>query len=259
MYIKLQICPPSLTGALSHKGMIGGIKITGKYLDGSDIYLDTNNILEHPWDTRLNLDILFQEPLNEIKDSPYLNLETVNNLNLILKIDNVKYIDKIYVASYDSKNPSASSIINIYMSKDNSNYTKLETIIFTENRQIKSINLFKILFIQNNQYYTINNNYINLGQSNDNNQLINWLNKYGYEDISILTKSLNNKMVPMDLNNDNINVSWDIDLNDVIDSINLIEKYDRKYIQYNCDNYKIIDEIKKNNDGKFDVIMKEIS
>ncbi len=51
----------------------------------------------------------------------------------------------------------------------------------------------KYLIKQNNNYYSINNNYIDLGIINNNEELDNLINEYGYNDLSILTKELNTK------------------------------------------------------------------
>ncbi|WP_434305479.1 SPRY domain-containing protein [Clostridium botulinum] len=115
---------------------------------------------------------------------------------------------------------------------------------------------FKFLLKQNNNYYSINNNYIDLRNINNSKELNNVIDEYGYNDISILAKELNTKKIPTKLEN-NYYKSFDINLNDIKDSINLIEDDDKKYIEYVCDNYKISDKIKKINDGKFEVLMKE--
>ncbi|NFM73565.1 LamG domain-containing protein, partial [Clostridium botulinum] len=102
----------------------------------------------------------------------------------------------------------------------------------------------------------INNNYIDLGEIDNNKELNNLINEYGYNDLSILTKELNTKKVPAKLENDYYK-SFDIDLNDIKDVINLIEENDKKCIEYSCNNYKISDKVKEINDGKFEVLMKE--
>ncbi|NFJ06565.1 cell adhesion protein, partial [Clostridium botulinum] len=51
--------------------------------------------------------------------------------------------------------------------------------------------------------------------------------------------------------------SFDINLNDIKDSINLIEEDNKKYIECGCNNYKISDKIKEINNAKFEVLMKE--
>lgn len=84
----------------------------------------------------------------------------------------------------------------------------------------------KYLLKQNNNYYSINNNYIDLGEIDNNKELNNLINEYGYNDLSILTKELNTKKVPAKLENDYYK-SFDIDLNDIKDVINLIEENDK--------------------------------
>ncbi|EQB4338198.1 cell adhesion protein [Clostridium botulinum] len=114
----------------------------------------------------------------------------------------------------------------------------------------------KYLIKQNNNYYSVNNNYIYLGEIDNNEELDNLIDEYGYNDLSILTKELNNKKIPTKLEN-NYYKSFDINLNDIKDSINLIEDNNKKYIEYGCNNYKISDKVKEINDGKFEVLMKE--
>ncbi|GAE03459.1 hypothetical protein CBO05C_3149 [Clostridium botulinum B str. Osaka05] len=114
----------------------------------------------------------------------------------------------------------------------------------------------KYLIKQNNDYYLTNNNYINLGKIDADKKLNNLIDQYGYDDLSIITQELNNKKIPTKLENDYYK-SFDINLNDIKDTINLIEENDKKYIQHGCSNYKISDKIKKFNNGKFEVLMKE--
>nr|WP_253290198.1 discoidin domain-containing protein [Clostridium sporogenes] len=114
----------------------------------------------------------------------------------------------------------------------------------------------KYLIKQSSNYYSINNNYIDLGKIDNSEELNNIIDEYGYNDISILTKELNNKRIPTKLENDYYK-SFDINLNDIKDNINLIEENDKKYIEYGCNNYKISDKVKEINDGKFEVLMKE--
>ncbi len=114
----------------------------------------------------------------------------------------------------------------------------------------------KYLIKQNSNYYSINDNYIDLGKIDNSEELNNIIDEYGYNDISILTKELNSKKIPTKLENDYYK-SFDINLNDIKDSINLIEEDDKKYIEYGCNNYKISDKVKEINNAKFEVLMKE--
>lgn len=114
----------------------------------------------------------------------------------------------------------------------------------------------KYLIKQNSNYYSINNNYIDLGEIDNNEELYNLIDEYGYDDLSIITKELDNKKIPTKLENDYYK-SFGIDLNHIKDTINLIEENDKKYIEYSCNNYKISDKIKEINNGKFEVLMRE--
>lgn len=134
----------------------------------------------------------------------------------------------------------------------------LDAIDIDENGRLRpyNSNLYKYLIKQDNNYYLINNNYIDLGTIDNNEKLDNLIDEYGYDDLSIITKELNSKKIPTKLENDYYK-SFDINLNDIKDSINLIEEDDKKYIEYGCNNYRISDEVKKINDSKFEILMKE--
>ncbi|ACQ53228.1 hypothetical protein EXN65_13025 [Clostridium botulinum] len=127
-----------------------------------------------------------------------------------------------------------------------------------DNDQFFILQKFKYLIRQNENYYSINNSYINLGQVDTEDELNDLLDNYGYDDLSfIITKELDNKLIPTKIKDTGYYESFDINLNDVKDNIMLFEENDKKYIQYNCDHYKILDEIKKINGGKFGIVMKK--
>lgn len=127
-----------------------------------------------------------------------------------------------------------------------------------DNDQFFILQKFKYLIRQNENYYSINNSYINLGQVDADDELNDLLDNYGYDDLSfIINKELDNKLIPTKLKDTGYYESFDINLNDVKDNIMLFQENDKKYIQYNCDPYKILDEIKKINDGKFGIVMKK--
>ncbi|WP_243153367.1 hypothetical protein, partial [Clostridium sporogenes] len=106
----------------------------------------------------------------------------------------------------------------------------LDAIDIDENGRLRpyNSNLYKYLIKQDNNYYLINNNYIDLGTIDNNEKLDNLIDEYGYDDLSIITKELNSKKIPTKLENDYYK-SFDINLNDIKDSINLIEEDDKKY------------------------------
>ncbi|HID0767959.1 TPA: hypothetical protein ACXDAZ_002488 [Clostridium botulinum] len=182
------------------------------------------------------------------------------------------YIDGILVDTYSGNNIEKYCIL-LYEKTSlvfKEHYVKIEcsdayadydAIDINENGELKPYNEnpiipYKYLLKQNSNYYSIDNNYIDLGTINNDEELDNLINEYGYDDLSIITKELDNKKIPTELENDYYK-SFDINLNDVKDSINLIEEDDKKCIEYGCNNYKISDKIKKINDGKFEVLMKE--
>ncbi|WP_125154422.1 hypothetical protein [Clostridium rectalis] len=125
-------------------------------------------------------------------------------------------------------------------------------------RPVLELNVLdKFLIKQKNNYYSINNNYLNLGNINNNEELNDLINTYGYNDLSILTNELNSKRIPVVLK-DGYYTSLDVNLNDLGSNINITEEYNKKFIQYDCGKYKIIDKIKENNNGRFEVLMKTI-
>ncbi|MDS1005106.1 LamG domain-containing protein [Clostridium sporogenes] len=148
-------------------------------------------------------------------------------------------------------------VINSNGIKDSTgNYNIIINGFKSLSNDVPNLHSEKYLIKQENSYYSINNNYIDLGTIDNSEELNNIIDEYGYNDLSILTKELNNKRIPTRLQNDYYE-SFDINLNDIKDSITLVEENDKKYIEYDCDNYKISDKIKKINNAKFEVLMKE--
>ncbi|NFU84486.1 hypothetical protein FDG06_12660 [Clostridium botulinum] len=99
------------------------------------------------------------------------------------------------------------------------------------------------LINQNENYYSTNSNFLNLGQLKDNTRLEKWYNKYGADDVNIITQNLNNKEFPMSKDESGIwKTDFQLDMNEVIDSIELIDTDENnKSIKYNCNDYRILD------------------
>ncbi|AKJ91732.1 hypothetical protein CLSPOx_15555 [Clostridium sporogenes] len=104
-------------------------------------------------------------------------------------------------------------------------------------------NISKYLINQHNNYYSTKSNFINLGQPTDNIQLENWYNKYGADDVNIITQNLNNKEFPMSKDENGIwKTDSELDINEVIDNIELVDiDENNKSIKYNCNDYRILD------------------
>ncbi|GAA0083009.1 hypothetical protein [Clostridium sp. CTA-6] len=120
----------------------------------------------------------------------------------------------------------------------------------------KNANWFKTdkyLINQNKNYYLINSNFLNLGQPTDNTQLQNWYNKYGADDVNIITENLNNKEFPMSKSENGIwKTDFQLDMNDVTDNIDLVDTDENnKSIKYDCNDYRILDLC----DDEFDIRM----
>ncbi|MHB9924545.1 cell adhesion protein [Clostridium botulinum] len=183
--------------------------------------------------------------------------------NVKIIIDNVIYIlnGKIgsgtQILQFEKQNLKYKEHHIKVINTENKEYD-FDAIDIDENGELKPYNpnLYKYLIKQNNNYHTINNNYIDLGKIDNSEELYNVIDEYGYDDLSILTKELNTKMIPTKLENDYYK-SFDINLNDIKGNINLIEDDDKKYIEYDCNNYKISDKVKEINNSKFEVLMKE--
>lgn|GEM_PF-5259874 len=109
------------------------------------------------------------------------------------------------------------------------------------------------LINQNNNYYSINSNFLNLGQPIDNNQLENWYNKYSSDDVNIITQNLHNKEFPMTKAENGIwKTDFELDMNDVTDNIDLVDiNENNKSIKYDCNDYRILDLC----DDEFDIRM----
>ncbi|MEW9096532.1 MAG: SPRY domain-containing protein [Clostridiaceae bacterium] len=125
----------------------------------------------------------------------------------------------------------------------------------------KWFNENKHLIKQNQDYYTTNNNYYKLGVPKDKVELKKWLSEYGANNILNLQDSYNNKIVPVDKFSEprKIYESLDVDFNDVKKPyIYMFKENDGKLkLEYDADNYKIIDEIRKVNNGVGNVVFKE--
>ncbi|AVQ45670.1 hypothetical protein [Clostridium botulinum] len=128
----------------------------------------------------------------------------------------------------------------------------------TEDNNSKDTTTKKFLIKQNDNYYTIDNGYIDLGKINTKSDLNNLLDKYGFQDLSLITKEFDGKKVHMSKDEDDIwETDSELDMKNVEDNIQLVEEDNEKYIKYGFIKCNIPDEIKKFNDGKFEVFMKE--
>lgn len=101
----------------------------------------------------------------------------------------------------------------------------------------------RCLINQNKNYYSTKSNFFSLGQPTDSTQLENWYNKYGSEDVNIITQNLNNKEFPMTKDESGIwKTDFQLDMNEVIDNIELVDTDENnKCIKYNCNDYRILD------------------
>ncbi|MEW9096531.1 MAG: hypothetical protein AB2417_15740 [Clostridiaceae bacterium] len=116
----------------------------------------------------------------------------------------------------------------------------------------------KYLIKQNDNYYTTHSNYLKLGQPTNLDELDNWFRDYGTERIQHFQDVLTSKKVPMVEGVGNIYESLDVNLNDIKkEDLYITEEDNKTYFEYDYNNYKIIDEIRKVNGGIGNVVFKE--
>ncbi|EPY2304972.1 hypothetical protein ACXATD_000596 [Clostridium sporogenes] len=208
------------------------------------------------YDYHLEIDIL-SDNIN-IWRSGTANFSSYCNPLIIYKWDENDYVDvsNLYKQTTSAiKNGEWEKTI-YDLPKGRYKFTNNKKLRLDSEWYIEEIKNNKYLLKQNNNYYSINNNYIDLGKINNSEDLNTIIDEHGHNDLSIITKELNTKKIPVKLENDYYK-SFDINLNDIKDSINLIEEDDKKYIEYGCNNYKISDKVKEINNAKFKVLMKE--
>ncbi|APF28172.1 hypothetical protein HYI18_17305 [Clostridium botulinum] len=115
----------------------------------------------------------------------------------------------------------------------------------------------KFLIKQNDNYYTINNGYIDLGQINTKDGLNNLFDEHGFKDLYLITKESNGKKIHMSKDKNDIwETDSELDMNKVEGDLQLVEENNEKYIKYGFGECDIPDEIKKINEGKFKILMK---
>ncbi|MBD5640321.1 hypothetical protein HYI18_17310, partial [Clostridium botulinum] len=104
----------------------------------------------------------------------------------------------------------------------------------------------KFLIKQNDNYYTINNGYIDLGKINTTNDLNNLFDKHGFENLYLITKEFNGKKIHMSKDKNDIwETDSELDMNKVEGDIQLVEENNEKYIKYGFAECDIPGEIKK--------------
>ncbi|WP_461614591.1 discoidin domain-containing protein [Clostridium sp. Marseille-QA1073] len=211
-----------------------------------------------------------------------------------LKIDFITKVSpsKVTIQGNKTDSPNLPKKIKILMSNDDTNYDEIDIIDnikrdtnineYTYKRPGKKYRYLKIEFMefydsewctigqmqflekvfinkylikQDKDYYSIKHNFYNLGQPVDNIQLEQWYEKYGADDISILTTLLNSKEMVMNL--DDTSKVWKtnkpIDFNDIKDNIDLIDCEESKSIKYSIETYKIYDLL----EDEFEIMMYE--
>jgi len=159
----------------------------------------------------------------------------------------------VYTVKIDEEVKARNEIVSSSINNSNFEIRTHDDTTYIRNILLESPG--KFLIKQSNEYYSIKSNYYNLGQPTDNIQLEQWYDKYGADDISILTTLLNSKEMVMNL--DDTCKVWrtnkPIDSNEVKDNIDLIDTEESKSIKYSVENYKIYELL----EDEFEVLMYE--
>ncbi|MEW9096528.1 MAG: hypothetical protein AB2417_15725 [Clostridiaceae bacterium] len=112
---------------------------------------------------------------------------------------------------------------------------------------------------QEANYILINNNYYNLGRPRNDDQLIEWYKKYGYDKPDIISDKLNIKDFPLITPESSTSnrTMFELDANEIINSIEFIEDEDKgDFIRHGSKEYRIYDKLADRFD-KFEITMIE--
>ncbi|MBU5483447.1 hypothetical protein KQI86_03840 [Clostridium sp. MSJ-11] len=112
---------------------------------------------------------------------------------------------------------------------------------------------------QEANYILINNNYYNLGRPKDDNQLLEWYKKYGYDKPDIISDKLTIKDFPLIVpyGATSNRTMFELDANDIKNSIEFIEDEEKgDYIRHGSNEYRIYDKLADRFD-KFEITMIE--
>ncbi|EDU35827.1 cell adhesion protein [Clostridium sporogenes] len=163
-------------------------------------------------------------------DIDYVEIDVIDNI----KNNNNKVNEYVYRTPTKKYRFLKIEFLEIY----STDWLAINQIQFFE-----AINATKYLINQNKNYYLTKSNFFSLGQPTDSTQLENWYNKYGSEDVNIITQNLNNKEFPMTKDENGIwKTDFQLDMNEVIDNIELVDTDENnKSIKYNCNDYRILD------------------
>ncbi|MBN3416851.1 LamG domain-containing protein [Clostridium botulinum] len=167
---------------------------------------------------------------------------TTNSNSVKLYIDNLVLVDE-EVTSNNLETESANLNLLVGGNYSGNQYFKGELDEIEIYNEVIEFTNNKYLIQQNNDYYSTKSNFFNIGQTKDSTQLENWYNKYGADDVNIITQNLNNKEFPMSKDENGIwKTDSELDMNEVIDNIELVDTDENnKSIKYNCNDYRILD------------------
>ncbi|MBU5483454.1 hypothetical protein KQI86_03875 [Clostridium sp. MSJ-11] len=113
------------------------------------------------------------------------------------------------------------------------------------------------LIQQGVEVYSIDHNYIKLGEPVSDQQLNQWFELYGYEDIGILLEDSTRRTVSSQKEQD-VYETRSIDFNKFLGNVEIKELTDTSdNVSYDSSPFKILDDIKQINNGKFNVLVKK--
>lgn len=180
-------------------------------------------------------------------DIDWITLDTQTNRN---NTQNVYFID--------NKDTYKFYRLNITAIDGSSGYTDLEIIEVNYYARIPEV---YCLVKQEANYILINNNYYNLGRPRNDEQLIEWYKKYGYENPDIISDKLNIKDFPLITpeSSTSYKTMFELDANEIINSIEFIEDETGEksdIIRHGTKEYRIYDKLADRFD-KFEITMIE--
>ncbi|MEW9096535.1 MAG: LamG domain-containing protein [Clostridiaceae bacterium] len=140
-----------------------------------------------------------------------------------------------------------------------SSKSKINGTIINPMRVEGEVDLKEVNFLiqQGVEVYSIDHNYIKLGEPTSDQQLNNWFELYGYDDIGILLEDSTRRTVSSQKEQE-VYETRNIDFKQFLGNVEVKELTDvSDNVSYDSTPYKLLDDIKKINNGKFSVLVKK--
>ncbi|BDR64029.1 cell adhesion domain-containing protein [Clostridium tetani] len=223
--------------------------------NGNVVPMDVRNIVDHNMNSRVdNLHRLFIDGENGV---PYYTGSEKGYYVFYLP----KEVRRVTLRNWD--NTTYGKEYQIQEARENIEEQFKTTYIVKDNSN-GAKNMYDITYIsnyflikQNDSYYSIKNNFYELGQPKDNAQLEQWYGKYGTKNVNTILEPLDFKDVPMSLEESTgiWKTDFELDANKILGNIKMIEESIKnegnKTIRYECEQYKIYDKL----DNEFEIMM----